>query len=249
MHSSKRSSIDRQSCADITPCLIGRPAGSKRSHGIAVVDDERSVRVALRHIISSIEGFHCCGEYSSGEAALAGIPGSEAHAVFMDLKMPGMSGLVCMRLLLGLMPRLRVIIATAWADPDILVECYRAGASHHLIKPFSLDSCRAAVRLYCDTNARFILRPSISDMEATRQIESSRCKITPPEGAILDCLVAGMSYKMIQDYLDITGPRLKHLQHRVFRKLGAKNQAQAARTWILLRCQQGIECHGMGDGI
>ena len=99
------------------------------------MDDEPAVRVSLRYIINSIEGFRCCREYPSGEAALAGIPGSEARVVFMDLQMPGMSGIECTRRLLRLAPALRVIIVTGVEDPYLLQQCLHVGAVHFLIKP------------------------------------------------------------------------------------------------------------------
>ena len=168
--------------------------------------------------------------------------------MFMDLKMPGMSGLDCTRRLLALMPELRVIIATACVDPDILLACYRAGASHHLIKPFSLASCRAAVRLYCNTDSGFMIKPAMAD-PADVPRRALPGKITPAEGAVLECMIAGMCYKMIQDRLGISAARLKHLQHRAFVKLGAQNQAQAAKAWILLRHTSAPDLSGMGDGI
>lgn len=145
------------------------------------------------------------------------------------------------------MPHLRIIIATACADADMLLACYRAGAVHHLIKPFTLESCRAAVRLYCDQRSGFVLRPALDDSDAGRV--SFRSNLTVQESAILECMVAGMSYKIIHEHLGISQARLKHLQHRAFGKLGAHNQAQAARLWMELRLSTGCEVTGLGDGI
>jgi CheY-like chemotaxis protein len=64
---------------------------------VAVVDDDLSDQLLLQRILDQIRGFVCVGCFSSGEAALEGIPRSGAKLVLMDLRFPGMSGLECAR--------------------------------------------------------------------------------------------------------------------------------------------------------
>src|SRR6267378_2143242 len=58
---------------------------------VAVVDDDENQRLFIKSMLDQTPGFSCVGSYSSGEAALTGIPGSGAKLVLMDIRMPGMS--------------------------------------------------------------------------------------------------------------------------------------------------------------
>jgi CheY-like chemotaxis protein len=85
--------------------------------GVAIVDDDENIHVLIKDILDRSQGFQWVGSYSSGEAALAGIPQSGPQVVLMDIRMPGMSGNECARRLKALFPRLIVVMITGLNDP------------------------------------------------------------------------------------------------------------------------------------
>ena len=66
---------------------------------IAIVDDEDFIRLVLCKILEDSGQFRCVGSYANGEEAVRGVPGVRPDAVVMDIRMPGISGIECMRLL------------------------------------------------------------------------------------------------------------------------------------------------------
>jgi DNA-binding NarL/FixJ family response regulator len=111
-----------------------------------VVDDEEGARFALRQLLGSTDEFLCVGDFSSGEEALAGIPGVCPQVVLMDVQMPGMGGVECTCRLRALLSDLKVVMVTAFEDSETLRQSLAAGATHYLVKPFTTIQCRAAIR-------------------------------------------------------------------------------------------------------
>src|SRR5207247_1009575 len=104
--------------------------------GVAIVDDDENFQVFLRDIVDHTRQFRCVGSYTSGEAALIGIPHSGAQVVLMDIKMPGMSGIECARRLKAMLPHLIIVMVTGFDDPRTISLARESGADQFLAKPF-----------------------------------------------------------------------------------------------------------------
>jgi len=109
-------------------------------HQVAVsfVDDGENDRFLIKRTLDQMQGFYCLNFYSSGEAAMVGIPRSTAQIVLVDIRMPGMSGIECTRRLKALLPRLNVIILTVVDDVTTFRLAVEAGCDAYLIKPLRL---------------------------------------------------------------------------------------------------------------
>jgi FixJ family two-component response regulator len=117
------------------------------THGrwiISIVDDDASVRRALRNLLSS-EGFQA-ETFESAEAFLESGDRESAGCLVLDLGLPGMSGLELLtRLTAAGSPR-RIIVLTAHDGDEIRQQCLRAGAVAFLEKPFQSDALLDALR-------------------------------------------------------------------------------------------------------
>jgi NarL family two-component system response regulator YdfI len=67
--------------------------------GVIVVDDQLVFRQAAREVIEATESFELLGYASSGEHALAAVEELEPDLVFLDVRLPGMSGIETAKLL------------------------------------------------------------------------------------------------------------------------------------------------------
>jgi two-component system, OmpR family, KDP operon response regulator KdpE len=119
------------------------------THGtVLIVDDERSIRVSLRTILSSI-GFNII-EAGRGEEALSLVRTEPFDAVLLDINMPGIGGVETCRIMRKTAPRLPIVMLTVQGNEDRKVEALDAGADDYITKPFQLRELiarlRAAVR-------------------------------------------------------------------------------------------------------
>ena len=101
---------------------------------VAIVEDDDRVRGSLSLLISRAEGFVVVGAFPDGETALAEIPRCGPEVVLMDINLPGMSGIDCVRALRARLPGVRIVMLTVYDEADSLLDSLKAGASGYLLK-------------------------------------------------------------------------------------------------------------------
>ena len=111
---------------------------------ILVVDDESSIRQALRVTLGNI-GFEVA-EAATGEEAIALIRGEHYDAVLLDMNMPGMGGMTACREIRRLSPGLPILMLTIRDSQDDKVEALESGADDYVTKPFHMRELTARVR-------------------------------------------------------------------------------------------------------
>jgi two-component system KDP operon response regulator KdpE len=112
---------------------------------VMIVDDERSIRLSLRTILSSL-GFTII-EASRGEEALALVRTTQFDAVLLDINMPGMGGVEVCRMMRKASPRLPIVMLTVQGLEERKVEALNAGADDYITKPFHLGELTARLRV------------------------------------------------------------------------------------------------------
>src|SRR5580704_18484171 len=120
------------------------PAPEKTQGTILVVDDEPSIRQALRVTLGKI-GFDVA-EAATGEDALALIRGEHYDAVLLDMNMPGMGGMAACKEIRRVAPGLPILMLTIRDNEDDKVEALESGADDYVTKPFHMRELTARVR-------------------------------------------------------------------------------------------------------
>ena len=111
---------------------------------VMVVDDEETVRSLLRRTLE--EAGYDVVTAINGEEALDKMSQLSIGVVFLDVKMPGMSGMEVLGKLTADWPDTCVIMATAVADAQTAVETMKMGAYDYITKPFSRDDVMLKLR-------------------------------------------------------------------------------------------------------
>ncbi len=114
------------------------------SDAVWVIDDDRSIRWVLEKALER-EGIGCEVFNSAGEA-LARLEKTRPAVVISDINMPGPSGLEFLQHVKEKLPRVPVIIMTAYSDLDSAVAAFQSGAFEYLSKPFDVDAAVELVR-------------------------------------------------------------------------------------------------------
>ncbi|HEY1984563.1 MAG TPA: response regulator transcription factor [Terracidiphilus sp.] len=116
-----------------------------QSHGtVLIVDDERSIRLSLRTVLSNI-GFEIV-EAARGEEALSLLRTAQLDAVLLDINMPGIGGVEVCRRMRKESARLPIVMLTVQGSEDCKVEALDAGADDYITKPFQLRELIARLR-------------------------------------------------------------------------------------------------------
>jgi len=114
----------------------------KPKKSVLIVDDEASVREALRQILKPDYEVHMAAD---GDEALQCVRRERIDVVTLDLKMPKMSGIEVLREIKKIREDVEVIIITAYGDPDNAGEALYYGAGDFIAKPFNVSDITAKV--------------------------------------------------------------------------------------------------------
>ncbi|TMW72902.1 LytR/AlgR family response regulator transcription factor [Alteribacter natronophilus] len=110
-----------------------------------IVDDEPNSRDELRFLLGSFSGVHVIEEAGSAEKALELIVRHEPDLVFLDIEMPGMSGMDLAASLKKLKQIPLIVFATAY--PDYAAKAFRVQALDYLLKPFDEEDLAETMNL------------------------------------------------------------------------------------------------------
>lgn len=122
-----------------------------KSSCVWIIDDDRSIRWVLEKAL--LREDIACMTFSSGSDALRELERSTPTAVLSDIRMPGVSGLELLQALKERLPKVPVIIMTAYSDLDSAVAAFQGGAFEYLPKPFDVDQALELVRRALAENA------------------------------------------------------------------------------------------------
>ena len=123
---------------------------------ILIVDDERAVCNLLSEELTE-RGYQCCTALDAVEA-LKEIQKQDFDVALLDIRLPAMSGLELLSRMRLECPNTSVIIITGVCNADAMVEAFRLGALHYIMKPFDLDEVGVTVRLVLETNGNSLER-------------------------------------------------------------------------------------------
>src|SRR5262249_26433843 len=101
---------------------------------VAIVDDDEGIRSSLASLIRRSPMFRLSGDYPDAESALEKIPLDPPDVVLMDINLPGMKGVECVRQLKTALPAVQFLMLTVYEDSDSLFNSLKAGASGYLLK-------------------------------------------------------------------------------------------------------------------
>ena len=174
---------------------------------VVVVEDDIRLQEHLIKMLDMPEDITCLCAVSSAEEALEKIPSYRPDVVLMDINLPGISGIDCIRDLKKKLPRLEVVMLTAYDVDDNIFRALKEGASGYLLKTSTPDDIYNAIRDVYSGGAPFsshIARKVAHYFRAEKDIQDENEKLTPREKDVLRLLASGYIYKEVADQLDIT---------------------------------------------
>ena len=117
-----------------------------------IIDDDRSIRWVLEKAL--LREDIPCMTFSSASDALRELERSQPSVVVSDIRMPGVSGLELLQSLKERLPKVPVIIMTAYSDLDSAVSAFQGGAFEYLPKPFDLTKAVELIRRAVEESLR-----------------------------------------------------------------------------------------------
>ena len=202
---------------------------------VSIVEDNDQLRGTLARVIARAEGFRCLAQYTTAEAALEGIPKDPPQVVLMDINLPGMNGVECVRRLKQLLPTLQVIMLTVYEDTENIFNALAAGAMGYMLKRTPRDELLAAIRDVLQGGSPMtthIARKVVQSFQRAGPASEPTENLSTREQEVLDCLSQGFLYKEIAEKLGISYETVHTYIRRIYEKLQVRTRTEAVAKFL-----------------
>lgn len=202
---------------------------------VVVVEDETWLRENMVQEINHDSGLECINSYRTGEAALKGIPHDQPDVVLMDINLPGMDGVECVRHLRTTLPQLRCLMLTVYEESEKIFNSLLAGASGYLLKRTSAQELFEAIRQVHSSGSPMsssIARKVVAYFNEMGRKNSETNQLSPREQQVLELLAKGSSYKEIADQLSLSLETIRMNVKHIYAKLHVHSRGEAAAKFM-----------------
>lgn len=196
---------------------------------VAIVEDIKEIRMGLQMLINFSEGFSCDEVYPNAELALEVLPKTQPDVVLMDINLPGMNGIDCVRQLKPKCGDTQFIMSTVYEDDANIFESLKAGATGYLLKktqPARILEAITEVYQGGSPMSAQIARRVIGSLQKEDGIDASTI-LTAKEKEILKALSKGLRYKEIASNMDISVETVRSHTRRIYEKLHVQSRTEA----------------------
>ncbi|MGA2656576.1 MAG: response regulator transcription factor, partial [Verrucomicrobiota bacterium] len=167
---------------------------------------------------------------STTTSALAGIPPLDPDIVIMDINLPDIDGVECVRRLKEICPRPQVMMLTVYEDADAVFRALRAGATGYLLKQTPFHELLAALREIHQGGspmsgdiARKVVQSFQEGGAPNPEVES----LSQREREVLELVAQGYLFKEVAEKLAISFGTVHTYSRRIYEKLHVRSRAQA----------------------
>ena len=202
---------------------------------VSIVEDNEQLRATLCRLIDRSEEFRCLGQFANAEAALECLPKERPKVVLMDINLPGMNGVECVRKLKQVAPEILVVMLTAYEDTENIFKALAAGASGYLLKRAPRSELLEAIREVNNGGSPMtthIARKVVQSFQKTGASTQAAENLSTREQDVLDCLSQGFLYKEIAEKLGISYETVHTYIRRIYEKLQVRTRTEAVAKFL-----------------
>ena len=197
---------------------------------IVIVEDLEEVAEGLSEFIRNDNDLLLLSTYRTAEAAALELPLIKPDIVIMDINLPGMSGIECIKAVKKTGVPMQFMMFTVYENNEQVFEALKAGASGYLLKKTPpLQIIEAIKELYHGGSpmSTTIARKLVTIFQEQQNSSEEAAVLTPRERDVLELLAKGMLYKEIADQLGISFHTVRQHIGKIYEKLHVQNKTEA----------------------
>jgi DNA-binding NarL/FixJ family response regulator len=187
----------------------------------------------MKTALSGVPGITFLTACANAEQALEELPALRPQVVLMDINLPGMSGMECVRHLVERVPGVLVVMLTVYDNTEAIFNSLKSGACGYLRKPVRGRELIAAIREVAAGGspmsasiARMVVQ-AFSKPAPLRSDTQTMVSLTDREKAVLDLVLEGFPYKLIADQLDLSVYTVNFHIRNIYSKLQVHSRSEA----------------------
>jgi len=209
---------------------------------VAVVEDDPSIREVLAAWIQETVGLACVGQFPDAESAVAKMVDCKPSVALVDINLPGLSGIECVRSLKPRLPDTQFVMVTVYDDSTHIFDALSAGATGYLLKRTPREALIAALReVYSGGSpmSSYIARKVVQSLQQPKPKIEAIHELSKREKEVLALLAQGYLYKEIADTMSISVPTVNSFIRRIYEKLHVNSRGQAVARYVGLPSDRG----------
>jgi DNA-binding NarL/FixJ family response regulator len=205
---------------------------------VLIADDQELIRQSLQIILEMKEGIEVTGTAKDGHEVMQKVRKEKPDVILMDVRMPGMDGVQCTKILKDIYPQIKIIILTTFDDDEFVFSALKHGASGYLLKGISMDDLEKAIHTVHNGGA--MINPEIASkvVEQFSEMANSNYdvmieaknveELTNSEWEIIRLVGWGMSNKEISSKLSLSEGTVRNYLSTILNKLELRDRTQLA---------------------
>jgi DNA-binding NarL/FixJ family response regulator len=197
---------------------------------VVIVEDLDEVRDGLNQFISLSPDFTILDTFKTAEEALHDLPRLNPDIVIMDINLPGMNGIDCIRQVKKKVPRTQFMMFTVYENDEKVFEALKAGASGYLLKNTGMIQMTDSLKELYNGGSPMssgIARKLVTVFREQQTNQQPVEALSQRENQVLQLLSKGLLYKEIADQLVISTGTVRQHIHRIYEKLHVQNRTEA----------------------
>lgn len=195
---------------------------------ISIAEDLHEIRTSLERLIGSQPDMVLLSASPNAEEAATSIVAAQPDVVIMDINMPGMNGIDCIRKISDDCPKTQFMIFTIYESDEKIFDALAAGASGYMLKKTPADKMIEAIKELHAGGSPMSSMVARKVLGHFKQNKSHGLDVlTHKENEILALLSKGFLYKEIAAQLSITTGTVKQHIHKIYEKLHVSNRTEA----------------------
>lgn len=205
---------------------------------VLIAEDQELIRQSLEIMLSNKPDIEITGAAENGREAIRLTRKLMPDVILMDIRMPEMDGVQCIKIIKENYPEIKIIVLTTFDDDEYVFNALKNGASGYLLKGISVGELTEAIRTVAKGGT--LINPNIAskvvkffsqmahadytikvDDEAVRELSKNEMRI-------IQLIGSGMSNKEITDKLKFSEGTVRNYISSILNKLGLRDRTQIA---------------------
>lgn len=200
------------------------------SISLVIVEDLDEVREGLEQFISLNKEFKILDTFKTAEEAIYDLPVLKPDIVIMDINLPGVNGIDCIKEVKNKVPGTQFMMFTVYENDEKVFEALKAGATGYLLKNTGLVQMIEALKDLQNGGSPMsanIARKLVNIFQEQEKLKVPVEELSQRENEVLQQLAKGLLYKEIADKLSISTATVRQHIHKIYEKLHVQNRTEA----------------------
>ena len=201
---------------------------------VSIVEDLTEVREGLAELVRSDKELLMMENFDNAESAIEKLPALEPDIVVMDINLPGMSGIECIKVVKEKCPGTQFMMFTVYETDEKVLQALQAGATGYLLKRTEPKRILESIKELNQGGSPMSsnIARKLVNIFLNEKVKTKKEILSDRENEVLQLLADGLLYKEIADRLHIAHGTVRQHIHNIYEKLHVQNRTEAVNKYF-----------------